>query len=70
MNKIKEYRLMKKLTVRELSDITNIAVGYISNLENNKVNNPTRVVMIKLANALDKTAPEVFFPDELKEVTN
>ncbi len=66
MNKIKEYRLSNNMTVRELSDKSHVAVGYISTLENDceGTSNPTKIVMIKIANALNKNVPDVFFPRE------
>lgn len=66
MNKIKEYRNIQKLTVRELSDKANVATGYISMLENDSKGkmNPSKDVMVKIANALGKTVPKVFFSNE------
>lgn len=65
MNKIKFYRQQLGLTVRELSAKAEVAVGYISTLENDEQGqiNPTKCVMEKIAAALEKTVPEIFFPD-------
>lgn len=51
------------MTVRELSEESGVAVGYISTLENdeNGTSNPSKDVMTRLANALQSTVPEVFF---------
>lgn len=68
MNYIKKYRLLNNMTIRQLSAITDVATGYISGLENNKVNNPTKAIMTKIADALGRTVIEVFFPSELMEV--
>lgn len=63
MNKIKIFRKKAGLTVRQLSEESNVAVGYISTLENDKegISNPTKDVMVRIANALKSTVPEVFF---------
>lgn len=65
MNKIKTFRESLGMTVRELSDKSHVAVGYISTLENDKngTSNPTKDVMIKISNALGQTVVEVFFPN-------
>lgn len=62
MNKIKIFRKKQGLTIKKLSDITNIAAGYLSDLENNKSTNPTKDVMEKISTALGQTVPEIFFP--------
>ncbi|MCF4017075.1 helix-turn-helix domain-containing protein [Clostridium sporogenes] len=51
------------LTVRELSSKANVAVGYISTLENDNDNrtNPTKETMKKISIALNSTVSEVFF---------
>lgn len=63
INKIKELRVNLGLTVRELSAKANVAVGYISTLENDNDNrtNPTKETMKKISIALNSTVSEVFF---------
>lgn len=63
MNKIKLFRNEQNLTIRELSEKTGIATGYLSTLENDKEGkcNPTKDKMVKISTALGKTVPEVFF---------
>lgn len=63
MNKIKEFRKKAGLTIRELSEKSNVAVGYISTLENDKegISNPTKDIMARIASALGSTVPQVFF---------
>lgn len=63
MNKIKILRIEMGMTVRELSDKANVAVGYISTLENDNegYTNPTKDVMQRIATALHTTVIEVFF---------
>lgn len=51
------------MTVRDLSEKSGVAIGYISTLENDEedTSNPTKDVMTRLANALESTVPKVFF---------
>ena len=39
MNKIKLFRKEKKMTIRELSEKTGVATGYLSTLENDEEGN-------------------------------
>lgn len=66
MNNIKRFRNEIKMTVRELSGKSGVAVGYISTLENDNCGNtnPSKETMEKISNALGRTVAEVFFPDE------
>ncbi|MGJ0908890.1 helix-turn-helix domain-containing protein [Clostridium botulinum] len=64
MNKIKIFRKKQGLTIKKLSDNTNIAAGYLSDLENNKSTNPTKDVMEKISTALGQTVPEIFYSKE------
>lgn len=63
MNKIKILRNKLNMTVRELSEKSSVAVGYISALENDSTGstNPTKDVMERISQALNATVPEVFF---------
>lgn len=63
MNKIKQMRKALGLTVRELSETSRVAVGYISTLENDEkgTSNPSKDTMVKISEALGKTVPEIFF---------
>ena len=60
-NKIKEYREEKKLTLRDVANRSGISIGYLCHLEKGKRDNPSTEVMEKIAIALGKTIPEVFF---------
>jgi transcriptional regulator with XRE-family HTH domain len=66
MNKIKYFRDKAGLTLAELSGRANVAVGYLSALERDAdgVINPTKNTMEKIARALNKTVPKVFYPKE------
>lgn len=63
MNKIKELRTKLEMTVRELSEKSSVAVGYISTLENDSTGdtNPTKDVMERISFALNASVPEVFY---------
>lgn len=63
MNKIKLLRTGLKMTIRELSKKSNVAIGYISTLENDTKGNtnPTKDVMERIASALNTEVPDVFF---------
>lgn len=62
-NKIKEYRNIRYLTIRALSEKAKVAASYISELENDSENkkNPTKDIMDRIANALDTTVPQIFY---------
>ncbi len=51
------------ITVRELSNKSNVAVGYISTLENDEKeeSNPSKDVMERISKALNSTVPEIFY---------
>lgn len=68
MNEIKILRHTLNMTVKQLSKASGVASGYISTLENDKnsTSNPSKTVMIKIANALKSTVPEVFFKSSKK----
>ncbi len=61
MNRMKMYRKEKKLTLKQLSDITKISVGYLCHLENGSRSNPSMNVLNKIAIALDKSVEDIFF---------
>lgn len=61
MNIIKNIRKKKQMTIRNLAESSNISVGYLSDLENHKTENPTKETMDKIAAALDSTVPEIFY---------
>ena len=61
MNIIKNIRKKKQMTVRDLAESSNISVGYLSDLENCKTENPMKETMDKIAVALETTVPELFY---------
>lgn len=58
---------MAELTLEDISKETNLSVGYLSHLENGSRENPSKDVMEKIAAALKKTVPEVFYSDLTEE---
>lgn len=49
---IKKYRKAKKMTQRELSEISNVSYSFVSKLESGEQTNPSFETITKLANAL------------------
>lgn len=64
MNKIKEIREKQNLSLYDLAKKTNLTPSYISNLENGHKTNPTKDVMEKIAAALEKSVPQIFYSDK------
>jgi Predicted transcriptional regulators len=62
-NNMRFLRKEKKMTLGQLSLITNISKGYLCHLEIGSRKNPSNVVMDKIAIALNKSIYEVFFLD-------
>lgn len=62
MNQIKRFRKENDLSINELARRTELTPSYISNLERDKRDNPSKETMERIAEALDKTVPEVFYP--------
>jgi len=60
MNRIKEFRKERGITLDELAELSNLSSGYISHLENGTRKNPSYSVMKKIAESLNKNIFEVF----------
>lgn len=60
-NKLKNFRKKKQLTIRELSEISGVSMGYICHLELGTRKNPSKDVMKKIADALEANVIEIFF---------
>ena len=63
-NKMKKFRKERGMTLEKLSLKTGISVGYLSHLERGTRENPTSIIMDKIAKALGKSVQEVFFEEE------
>ena len=64
-NRIKQYREEQGITMKEIAEKCGISAGYLCHLEKGRRANPSTEVMEKIARALNKTIPEVFFSNEL-----
>lgn len=56
---IKKYRIKKGITIRKLSQATNISTGFIGDIEANR-SRPSYENLIKLAQALDIPIEDIF----------
>lgn len=69
--KIKELRLKRNITIYRLSKITKLSHSYLSELENNKVFNPSLATMYKIAKCLNVSIEDLFYTiadiEELKQ---
>lgn len=59
--KIKKLRIEKNLSIYRLSKITKLSHSYLSELENNKVFNPSLATMYKIARSLDTSIDNLFY---------
>ena len=68
---IKNKRKEKNITLYRLVKITGLSYSYLSELENNKVYNPSLATMYKIAHALDCKIDDLVYGeldiDNLKE---
>ena len=62
MNKIKYFRIMQGLQLKDLVIATGLSMGHLSHLENGN-RQPSKETMEAVAEALNKTVPEVFYSD-------
>lgn len=60
ITKIKYYRLRKGLTLKELSVITGLSIGYLCHLEKGTRNNPSYNTMSQICSALNQEISNVF----------
>ncbi len=60
-NNLKEIRKSKGITMKKLSEISGVSMGYICHLEKGSRENPSKEIMEKIAVALEKTVTEIFF---------
>ncbi len=60
--KIRRIKMKKKQ--KEIAEQVGITQQYLANLENGRSKNPSRGLMIRLADALDTTVQELFFSEE------
>ena len=71
---IRNVRLKKNITLYRLYKLTGLSYSYLSELENNKVFNPSLDTMYKIANALGVKVDDLFYSEldveELKQELN
>lgn len=60
---IKIIRKNKNITLKELSINSGISISYLSELENNRVDNVSIDVLYKISKALDEDIKNIFFAD-------
>lgn len=60
---IRNIRKKKNLSLYRLMKITELSYSYLSELENNKVFNPTLATMYKIANALEVKVDDLFYSE-------
>ncbi|MCI7263465.1 MAG: cupin domain-containing protein [Clostridium sp.] len=60
-NRIKELRKQKNLTIQKLSEMTDLSIGYLSNLERNQAS-PTLNNLQKICASLDITVRDLLLP--------
>ena len=61
MSNLRKIRKNKNLTIKELSEISGISMGYICHLEKGSRKNPSIYVMEKIAEALGEPIIKIFF---------
>ncbi|MFT9497206.1 helix-turn-helix domain-containing protein [Anaerosolibacter sp.] len=66
---IRRERKKKKISINNLSKLSGVSLGYLSDLENNKVSNPTIDKLLKIAYILDVSVDE-FFKEDTDSATN
>ena len=49
---VRHFRLLNKLTQKQLANTANVALNTVKNLESGKLKNPTLNTMVKIADAL------------------
>ena len=52
-NILKQERIKRNMSLKTLSDFTNISIGTLSNIENDKIKNPSGVFLYRISKALD-----------------
>lgn len=62
-NRVKEEREMQNMSQKELSEKADVSRTIISELETGKTETITNSTLEKIANALGKKVPDIFFID-------
>ena len=64
---IRKIRKQKNISINNLSKKTGISLGYLSDLENNKAQNPTMDKLKAIASALNVDVEEFLKSEQLSE---
>lgn len=62
MNKVRYYRVLSNLLLKDLSVKTGLSVGHLSHIENGS-KQPSKSAMEAIATAVGHTVPEVFYTE-------
>lgn len=62
--KIKMRRIELRIKQKDLASNIGVSQQYLGKLENGKVTNPSRDLMIKISKALNANVQELFFSEE------
>ncbi|TFE01725.1 helix-turn-helix domain-containing protein [Jeotgalibacillus salarius] len=65
--KIKVLRQNKGYSISQLAVKARVSKSYLSNLENNKKNNPSIIVLSRIATTLDSTVDELIAGEDLEK---
>lgn len=61
---IRRLRKEKCISINKLSELTGISLGYLSDIENNKANNPTIDILDKISTALNCSIEDLFINND------
>lgn len=63
MNNIRKIRKEQNMKLKDLSQKTNLSVGYLCHLEKGTRRNPSVETMERISKAFNKSIAEIFFPN-------
>ncbi len=61
INRMKYFRNMKNITLKDLANMTGISAGYLCHLEKGTRKNPSIHIMESIAKNLGESVSDVFF---------
>lgn len=61
INNLRQIRKSKNMTIKELSELSGVSMGYICHLEKGSRRNPSRDVMEKISKTLEEPIIKIFF---------
>ena len=62
--KIKTLMIANRISATKLAEIVGISNVYVSNIINDKVDNPGKKIMDKIAETLNSSVPEIWYSEE------